>query len=44
MDRWIRGLLTEAGTLKNGGTFHNVYAFEHDSHTNLLFYAVFSIV
>jgi hypothetical protein len=33
----INGLLTEAGILKNGDTFKDVYAFSHDGHTNLLF-------
>ncbi len=33
----INGLLPEAGILKNGDTFKDVYAFRHDGHTNLLF-------
>jgi hypothetical protein len=40
LNEWIdgiNGLLTEAGILKNGDIFHDVYAFEHDGHTNLLF-------
>ncbi len=37
---WVDGineLLTEAGILKNGDTFHEVYAFENEGLTCLLF-------
>lgn len=40
LNEWIdgiNGLLTDAGILKNGDTFRDVYAFEHDGCTNLLF-------
>lgn len=40
LNEWINGinsLLSEAEILKNGKTFRDVYAFEHDGHTNLLF-------
>lgn len=33
----INGLFAEAGILKNGDTFQDVYAFSHDGHSNLLF-------
>lgn len=40
LNEWIdgiNGLLTDAGILKNGDTFRDVYAFEHGGCTNLLF-------
>ena len=37
---WHKGInetLTEAGILKNGGEFKDIYVFEHDGSTNILF-------
>lgn len=40
LNEWINGingLLSEAGILNNEETFRDVFAFEHDGRTNLLF-------
>lgn len=40
LSEWVNGineLLTQEGILQNGDTFKEVYAFEHDGCTNLLF-------
>jgi len=39
-DEWVSGvneMLTEAGILLNGDTFKDIYIFEHEGHTNMLF-------
>ena len=40
LNEWVTGinnLLTREGILLDGDTFKDVFAFEHDGHTNLLF-------
>ena len=40
LNEWVTGinnLLTREGILRDGDTFKDVSAFEHDGHTNLLF-------
>ena len=40
LSEWVNGineLLTQEGILQNGDTFKEVFAFEHDGCTNLLF-------
>jgi len=39
-DEWVSGvneMLTEAGILLNSDTFKDIYIFEHEGHTNMLF-------
>ena len=40
LDEWVDGinqLLTEEGILRDGDTFRDIYVFEHDGLTNMLF-------
>ena len=40
LQEWLDGIndmLTEAGILQNGSRFTDIYAFEHEGLTNLLF-------